>query len=124
MNDIVIMEKTGKAEKFLKEEGFRLGDIFELMQKARQDERSKLESEIAELNARWEKLEEGLDTAKEIGFTRIQIKWIRNLMQQLSSGGEVPESVPTAGIRGAVKEFSISGALKSEKKGDTKRLNL
>jgi chromosome segregation ATPase len=49
----------------------------------------KLEAEIAELNARWEKLEEGLDTAKEIGFTRIQIKWIRNLMQQLSSGGEV-----------------------------------
>jgi len=93
MNDIVIMEKTGKAEKFLKEEGFRLGDIFELMQKARQDERSKLESEIAELNARWEKLEEGLDTAKEIGFTRIQIKWIRNLMQQLSSGGEVPSNV-------------------------------
>lgn len=41
MNDKEIMEKTGKAKKFLNEEGFCLGDIFELMQKARQDEREK-----------------------------------------------------------------------------------
>jgi len=87
MNDIVIMEKTGKAEKFLKEEGFRLGDIFELMQKARQDERSKLESEIAELNARWEKLRKEIEKCGGYITPEIMIE----IIKQIESGGESVE---------------------------------